>query len=892
MLGVCVTLVVLTIDRLGGLLPWERQSIDWRFRDAPRPPRPMSDQIVHVDIDDGAIDQIGRWPWPRARLAEAIDELRRAGAKTIALDLLLSDPSDPKDARDDRQFAETLRRTRCVTAVTIPSGELYDDAWLTERGSAELSRIMTTLGEDIRLENDAVLERAEVTGDRRQRYVARPLLFKQAAAWRVLQNATPPFESLDAYEHAVTPGLEAGVGYYIEKPIIESAWRQHRAWRLMRRFLLPGDTRGTFRDKAPLPEFVDASSAVGFVDVKDQIDSDGVMRKATIKRPAEGGSAVHFAVAAAASFRGVDSARLTVTGDRLNVGDVTLPLRHGSLFIDWPTSSTDPRWLGLLRQDADAPPDAGHLSIRTIVELARLRHSNTRNLAEVTRYILLDMGNAVPETVPDDAMLKPDVQREVADEVDFALSGPPPRDDANNDDKRKYQNAVNWRRLHQAVEADRPLIAASEAALRPLVDGKLVFVGWTATSSIADFLPTALDDRTPGVVVHAAIANMVLTGRHVRFMPAWLEVVLLLTVGLLCTVIASSLPTLPSSIAMLVVLIGYGSAAFAWLFPAYEMLAPMVGPLAAGGASWVACTALQAALAQRERQRITRQFRARVSAQLVDHLVNHPDAVTVSGDEREMTILFGDLAGFTTISENLGGRVTVSTLNRYMSELTRLLIERDAYMNKFLGDGLMAFWSAFSIDTQQAAKACAAAVECQAAVKRLNDQPEFADIPKLGLRLGIATGRVIVGDCGAPPALNDYTVIGDAVNLAARLESANKQFGTRILINGRTEELIDTSGSGDNAVRLRAIGRIIVVGQSKPVDVFEVVGADMPDEQIALTESMADAFREGRFDDALRFADRLAELYGEAKLVGVYRHAVELARNDDAFDGVLRLQEK
>jgi adenylate cyclase len=219
-----------------------------------------------------------------------------------------------------------------------------------------------------------------------------------------------------------------------------------------------------------------------------------------------------------------------------------------------------------------------------------------------------------------------------------------------------------------------------------------------------------------------------------------------------------------------------------------------------------------------------------------------------------------------------------------LGRLADVLVEHDAYLNKFLGDGLMAFWSAFALDSDPATKACRAALHCQDAIGELNEQAAGENRPKLGLRIGIATGRVIVGDCGAPPALNDYTVIGDPVNLASRLESANRHFGTRILIDNRTESLL-----GDGT-RLRPIGRIAVVGRAEPVEVFEVLPDDASEEMIELWRRLTEAFAAQRFDRAIAALDELMEQTRSDPLVDVYRRRmVELSED---FDGVIRLGEK
>jgi adenylate cyclase len=320
-------------------------------------------------------------------------------------------------------------------------------------------------------------------------------------------------------------------------------------------------------------------------------------------------------------------------------------------------------------------------------------------------------------------------------------------------------------------------------------------------------------------------------------------------------------------------------------FDRFDIVYPMAAPVLAGLNSWVTATAAVAVINQREKLRIQKQFRARVSPQLVDLLAENPKALSMGGVERETTILFGDLAGFTTISEQLGGPDVVKTLNLYMGAMTRELTAQNAYVNKFLGDGLLAFWSAFVPEPRQCQLAIASAIACQRLVKEIGQRPDRAGLPPITLRLGIATGKVVIGDCGAPPDLNDYTVIGDSVNLAARLESANKQFGTSILVDGTTAVAARESG-----LPLCSLGRVVVVGQSVPIDLHEVcVDAD-PQERIRMTEQAVQAFARGDFAASREAFGALETRFGKSKTAVAFREAMD--DPNDRRDGVLRLRAK
>ena len=886
--GILATVVVTALDLSGALEGLESSSLDMRFRLVPRTPRPMTSAIVHVDIDDGALD-VKRWPWKRRELARAVSEIARAGARTLVLDLLLTEESDEEDSKidDDELLAGALASIPCVLPVDLKSAEPYDPAWSDAEGEAELASLLSTLEEDLLLDEQEVVARAGLTSRRRTLYLSRPLHFKRAAAGDLLRREGDSLETYADFEARALPRKSKLVGEYAGKAILESVFRQDRAWRIVAKKLLPPPSTGTFLDKAPLPVFAQEATAFGYVSIDEQKGKDGVLRSLAVAKQGPGGRALQFGLAAAVAHTGIDPASVHIDNDSLVMGGVTLPLTGGRLLIDWPTSTTRPAWEGFLRQSENDLPAAGHVSIREVRQLALDRDTLVENhgkVRDLAARILEFMGVRIGDGAEiDEARLA-----EVRDEVEFTLA------DAEGLDEQalRDEGAVADDNLHHCRlfrEADRAVsegtakLAEAERTLRSLLEDKLVFLGWTATGALADFVPTALDARTPGVVVSAAIADMALSGAALRVSPPWTRPLLTVLLGLLCTIATLRASMTRSAIVALVSLTAF-TFVNAWLFDR-SLVLPMVGPLVAGGSSWILCTALQSALSQKERLRVLRQFKARVSTQLVDYLADNPEALSMSGEEREITILFSDLAGFTSIAESLGGPATVSTLNRYLGEMTRILTSEDAYLNKFLGDGFMAFWSAFGPDPDQAQKACRAAILCHQAVARLNLDPTIPGLSSVGLRIGVATGKVIVGDCGAPPALNDYTVIGDAVNLSSRLESANKQFGTSTLIDRATFAALR-----NGQVLSRYLGQIIVVGQSVPVDIHEVLPAETPMEEIELVEAVVCTFQERDPSACLAAIDRLEEVLGHRKIADVYRTA--LAEAGDELDGVLRLRAK
>src|SRR5439155_8265934 len=219
---------------------------------------------------------------------------------------------------------------------------------------------------------------------------------------------------------------------------------------------------------------------------------------------------------------------------------------------------------------------------------------------------------------------------------------------------------------------------------------------------------------------------------------------------------------------------------------------------------------------------------------LVSYLVE--TEIRFDGEKREMTVVFTDLAGFTALSEKLGERI-VPLLNELLGELVPVIRDHhQGYVNKFLGDGIMFFFNAPRLQPTHAADAVATVLDMQTKLAEFNVRLRSRGLPELSMRAGICTGEMIVGDAGGAGAA-DYTVLGDSVNLASRLEAANKHTGTRTLMTARTVELLGAQ------FIVRPVGKLKVVGKEEAVAVYEPLAssrqATPADEKLAqLTTAM------------------------------------------------------
>jgi adenylate cyclase len=229
------------------------------------------------------------------------------------------------------------------------------------------------------------------------------------------------------------------------------------------------------------------------------------------------------------------------------------------------------------------------------------------------------------------------------------------------------------------------------------------------------------------------------------------------------------------------------------------------------GALAGAMNGMAAGLAQRDRIKDT--FGKFVDPRVVEEIIADPEKLRPGGDVRVQTVLFCDLARFTAISERLRPAEVVGLLNGYLAGVSAIVAEERGILDKFIGDAAVAFWGP-PITDDHATRACRAALRIVQHVAGMADECRRLGIEPIAARVGVATGPVLVGNIGSASKFN-YTVMGDAANLGARLESANKVYGTSVLVSG------ETAAMAAEAIALRRVDRVRVVGRRTPVDLFE-----------------------------------------------------------------------
>lgn len=414
---------------------------------------------------------------------------------------------------------------------------------------------------------------------------------------------------------------------------------------------------------------------------------------------------------------------------------------------------------------------------------------------------------------------------------------------------------------------------------RDFFRGKKVFLGLTA-AGLYDLKPTAVSAIATGVEIHATALGNILSRNFMRrvhpgyaiFFAAFLSI----SVSYVVLRFHSLYITLPALggafiLSLLLPLLLFIQARY------MQILLPPLALLS----GFMLSAAYSYATEGRQRRFVKRAFSQYMDRQLVEFVLKNPALIKPGGRRQRATVFFADIAGFTTIAEKVPAEETAMMLHRVLNEFTEVIIKNRGVIDKYIGDCVMAFWGAPVGSEEDESNACRSALQCLRALDMINRDFRKEGLPEISVRIGIHSGEVIAGNLGSD-RLFDFTVVGDPVNTASRLESANKFFGTKVMISGET-----LKKTGD-AFAVRELGLIEVKGKTEPVRIYELLC--LRGEENPLTEDCSVFFETGlkafrarqlkeavlMFDSVLRlrpddgpalfYKDRLATLMADPNL--------------------------
>ena len=426
----------------------------------------------------------------------------------------------------------------------------------------------------------------------------------------------------------------------------------------------------------------------------------------------------------------------------------------------------------------------------------------------------------------------------------------------------------------------------------PELEGKIVLVGATAPG-LLDLRATPVDPVYPGVEIHANLIAGILD-QTIPHTPAYalgaefaLVLVLGLALALRLPVLTPQQTTLLTACVLLVVL-----AVNLGLFHFAHLALPLAATLVMIFTLYTGNMAHGYFVVARERRQITGLFGQYVPREVVEKLAENPDQASMEGESREMTVLFTDVRGFTTISEGLDPKALSQLMNEFLTPLTEVIYKHRGTIDKYMGDCIMAFWGAPLADPQHARNGVLAALEMQQRLKEL--QPYFTsrNWPPIAIGVGLNSGRMSVGNMGSRVRLA-YTVMGDAVNVASRLEGLTREYGTDIIVGEDTCAAV-------SGIVFREIDRVRVKGKDTAIGIFEPLGPEGELsgpvlDQLQLFEETLGLYRKRDWNAAQQRLNRLTAMAPDARLYRMFIERIDYLRANPPgadWDGAFTFQTK
>jgi adenylate cyclase len=792
-------------------------------------------EIVLVDVDDLAIQNVGQWPWSRDIHAGFLADLRSLGAESLSFDVEFVDrgpvgvTSRERDAALAAKSSELDDVFQALKAKQIKPAEASDYA-------------KTILQEGILLtarDNDTYLGQAMS-------------VFGKAYTTLnyYLENNSEDSKAARAYllEHSAVGPVRGRLDLIKEVP----------------------DLRGAI---VPIASRAESASVTNVVK-----DFDGTLRRIDLLFRIKGSDRVFGQMAFVPLWVRLGRPPIEVAAGRIILKtselkenprpDLAIPLDpEGMMVINWPhkvyrssfrhvriseLQTFEAAWESLKAQVV-AMQRAGYLAVD--FEAPVLQYESRRSAAlgggDQAAFDKAEAeGKAWLDAVAELAQGRREADIKTALRAQSADSRIP-RTSRDKIPALVDEVGTTFTRLREKLRAYQELRSPLEATLK----GALAFYGWTAVAT-TDVGVTPFDSVYYNVGTHAAIANTILTGAFLNELRPWISLVFGAAFALLLWFLLSKMGTLAG------VSVGFGLFVALMVGIGVFYASTGVFPGALGPGLTVFLTVLGLTLVkfwstEAEKRYIRGAFSTYLSPDVIKELEANPDKLRLGGEKKRLTAMFTDVRGFSTISETMDPNELVSLLNNYLTGMSDLILDTRGTIDKFEGDAIIAFWGAPLYFENHAMSAAGAALRMKQAEAEMNERFKrdgLAPGPLL-TRVGVNTGDMTVGNMGTARRM-DYTMMGNAVNLAARLEGVNKQYGTWILTSQSTRDALDDS------ILLRKLDQVRVVGIGTPVRLFEILcfRADAEDrvlEKVALFESGIEAYESRDWDGATRTFERV-----------------------------------
>ena len=873
------------------LKPIEQKLYDFAL--ALRPDVSEDKAILLLDVDDEAIERSKTmWPWPRDYMATGLLLLKEYGARLQVFDILYEQASPPGvnlakvggavDAYD--RLFKGLKDDFRALAEAVASGSLPP---------AELRYVAPEYLE--------MLERARHLTKAQLEQIAedRDSLLGKAA--KVFGNSFFPV-NIPANSTGRAEGIDQDL---LSKAFVDQAQGEEEIVAKTEDLIFP------------IKPVLEGAKKLGFPTIKPD-EPDGVTRRIDLFYNYRGRAVPQLGLVALLDYLGNPECKISreevVLKGALNNGtglrqDIRIPLtEEGMMLINWPKKGFSDSFrhlsfFALLNHDRlwnDIIYNTQLLANLEYEGRLKLQSGPAFLLAEYYEPLQKAREDLLSENNPQSAIERlRDLRAKLLAALQelFKPAGEETLIQALH--VKDVQEKAELTDLIRAVfQANRerllPAFLKVRQTLGRELKGSLCFTSWTSTST-TDIGVNPFHSEYVNVGTHAAVVNTILSGQFLDESPRWLTLLLLVALTALVYGFVFGLKQ-----PLLSVLAGSGIillslAAFILVFAVTGLYLRLVAPFLSAFVTFLVFTVINFIITAREKNFIRHAFAHYLSQEVINDIIADPSRLNLGGESKFLTALFTDIKGFSALSEQLEPTALVTLLNYYLTAMSDIILDLSGTIDKYIGDAIVSFFGAPLSLPQHALHACLAAVRMKKTERQINERllQEGRTTQPLLTRIGINTGEMIVGNMGTTRKFN-YTIMGHNVNLAARLEGVNKQYGTQILVSEVTFQ-----ETGDRFL-LRKLDRVRVVGINQPLRIYELLDekAQAHPLEFELVETFHQglaAFEERDWDRALGFFNQALKIKPQDGPALTFKSRVEQYKKSPppaAWDGVFNLTTK
>ena len=846
----------------------ELLSLDARFN--LRPPIETNPKVALIGIDDNSLATEGRWQdWTRDKHARIVDIVKTGKGALLGFDIFFSEESEQVLHPIDVEYADSLEELRAL----FPD---YDGDLAAAAKRANNVYFGSTF--DINEKSEDVVS-LEARSPNRSKLIWKNLEFLASKGFAVSIDKAQTGQILQARSPEALPiprlsEVAKGVGF---AQIMKEADGVVRKYPTFIRCDSPSDPDSNQTHLFPSIGLAMACDYLQvplqnvelrlgeYIRIPDASTPDGTKRDFIIPINEKGEMIINWAGDYEAAFRHFPYASLIELEKLRILQEVKTFLSTQELTI---FDNLYPFLETVYGQFSEMPNSTQYIAFAIYLYGAHW-YEIILSQDEKTEFgpsLFADYFNSTPEANPElynaqrqvfaDVRLNMAGLKLLSDEPDISASEMAKHLNITDEKAEEYHTILN-----QLVKAggpgpaDRPLYFRPPITIggRPFsfddLDGGVFFYGLTA-SGTHDLNPMPFSPRYPMVGALANVFNTIVTNQFITQMSIHWRFPLFLIIGFCAGFILSSSTAIRGSLFTVLFLMAYILFAYE-LFETKGVWIDVVGPIGIVILSDAAIVWHKFSTAEKKRKFIKNAFGYYMNPAVVEQIAKNPEMLELGGKKMELTAFFSDVASFTTISEKLTEHELVELLNEYLTEMTEIVLKHFGNLDKYEGDAIMAFFGAPLHFPDHATRACNAALEMQEQLVLLREKWKSQGRPELTARIGINTGPMIVGNMGSRNRF-DYTVMGDAVNLASRLEGVNKQYSTDIMISEFTLEHCKSD------IVTREIDLIRVKGKALPVRIYEVIGRindTIPETMHSVIERFSlglAAYKQKRWDDGIK----------------------------------------